>query len=190
MTDELCALLAEDLETAFPTLVRTHQDAVFATALRCSGGWHDAEDLAQETFVRAHRSLLGWEAQRIRELRPRAWLCTIVVNLARNRARDAGRRPRVVAFDDARAHAADPPRGPEAWAERSEQRGQLSAALATLPAAHREAIVLRHVAGLGYAEIAQALGAPVGTVKAQVHRGLRTLAEVLRAQGLTLEEVS
>jgi RNA polymerase sigma-70 factor (ECF subfamily) len=190
MTDELSHRLADDLDTAFPDLVRSHQDAVFATALRCSGNWHDAEELAQETFVRAHRSLQGWDAERTRELKPRAWLCTIAVNLARNRVRDAGRRPQPVLFDEARDRVFEPHSGPEAAAERREQSGRLSMALATLPESHREAIVLRHVAGLAYAEIAQALGSPVGTVKAQVHRGLRTLAEVLRGEGFTLEEVS
>lgn len=190
MTEELCERLAEDLDTAFPDLVRSHQDAVFATALRCSGNWHDAEELAQETFVRAHRSLQGWDAGRTRELRPRAWLCTIAVNLARNRVRDSGRRPQTVVFDDARDRVFEPHNSPEAIAERHEQSGRLSMALAKLPESHREAIVLRHVAGLAYADIAQALGSPVGTVKAHVHRGLQTLAEVLRGEGFTLEEVS
>lgn len=190
MTDDLCARLAEDLETAFPTLVRSHQDAVFATALRCTGSWHDAEEIAQETLVRAHRSLSAWDRERIHALRPRAWLCTIAVNLARNRVRDAARRPRLVGLTDALDPATEERHGPAARAEQTEQRQRLATALATLPARQREAIVLRHIAGLGYAEIADSLHAPVGTVKAQVHRGLRALAATLRGQGFTLEEVS
>lgn len=187
MTDDLCDQLAGDVETGFPVLVARHQDAVFGTALRCTGHWQDAEEIAQETFVRAYRSLCAWDAERIRALRPRAWLCTIAVNLMRNRARDGGRRPATSTLEGV-ADPRDPAEGPESRAARAAVARALGAALATLPPSHREAVVLRHVAGLGYAEIAAVVGAPVGTVKAHVHRGLRSLAEVL--DGPALMEVS
>ncbi len=188
-SDDLCEHLAADLDGAFPDLVRLHQDAVFGTALRCTQSWHDAEEIAQEAFVRAHRSLRGWDAERIRQLRPRAWLCTIAVNLVRNRVRDDGRRPQPAELHEGMDPVTARRDGPEAFAERSDDRRRLAAALATLPASHRQAIVLRHVGGLGYAEIAEALDAPVGTVKAQVSRGLRTLAGVLAGQGFEYQEV-
>ena len=179
MADDITIRLAADLDDAFPALVRLHQDAVFATALRLTGNWHDAEEVAQEAFLRAHRNLVGWPPERVRELRPRAWLCTIAVNLARNRARDAGRRPAAGDGLDEAATAASGADGPEALALRGDDRRLLAEALHRLPAAQREAVVLRHVAGLPYAEIAEALGTPVGTVKAHVHRGIRVLASLL-----------
>lgn len=184
----LAERLATDLDDAFPSLVAVHQDAVFATALRCTGHWHDAEEVAQETFIRAHRSLSGWEPGRRAQLRVRPWLLSICLNLVRNRVRDAGRRPVGSALDDhAGALATTPGDGPEARAERGERRGALAAALAELPLDHREAVVLRHVVGMGYAEIARTLDCPVGTAKARTHRGLRALATLLAPQAALLE---
>ena len=74
---------------------------------------------------------------------------------------------------------ADPAPGPEAHALAAAGSGHLAAHLARLPWAQRSAVVLRHVTGLSYAEVAAALGRPVGTVKADVHRGLQQLRTLL-----------
>lgn len=168
--------LADDLELAFPRLVEEHQGAVYVTALRCTGCRQAAEDIAQETFVRAYRSLAAWPAERIAALRPRAWLLRITLNAVRNRARDASRRPRTAELGD---HHPEPAGGPEAAALGGERRELLAAALGRLPEEQRIPVVLRHVAGLRYDEIAEATERPVGTVKAQVHRGLRRLASLV-----------
>jgi RNA polymerase sigma-70 factor, ECF subfamily len=182
--------LALDLDAAFEALVRAHADRCYAIALRVLGDPHDAEEVAQDALVRAYRALASYEAARIRSLRLRPWLATIVVNLCRNRARRG--RPTTVRLDglaEAGAEPATPARtGPVALAEAADDRARLAAALATLPELYRVPLVLRHVVDLSYAELAEALGRPEGTLKAQVHRGLTMLRAVAAEAGL--EEVT
>ena len=149
----------------------------------------DAEEAAQDAFVRAYRALAGYDAARIRELRLRPWLATIVLNLCRTRlARRAGGRPRRRCRSTRPTCAAaragrDRRRAPRrrAVAERRAERERWAGLLATLPPAYRAAVVLRHVDGLSYPELAIALDRPEGTVKAQVHRGLAMLRTALEA---------
>ncbi len=96
-TDEpLIAALADDLDGSFEALVLAHQDRLYSIALRMLGDPRDAEEAAQDAFVRAYRALAGYDAARIRELRLRPWLATIVLNLCRSRLtrRPAGRAGR------------------------------------------------------------------------------------------------
>jgi RNA polymerase sigma factor (sigma-70 family) len=166
--------LAADLDGAFEAFVLAHQDAVYGTALRLtSGGAADAEDVAQETFVRAYRALSSYEPGRIRELSARPWLARIALNVVRNRARQRGRRPQTVPLDGARAVVADPASGPEARAEQAAE----TARVASLPERYRTPLVLRHLYGLSYEEVAGVLDRPVGTVKAQVSRAIQQLKE-------------
>lgn len=180
----LAARLADDLDAHFEALLLAHQDRLFTIALRTSGDRHDAEELVQDAFVRAYRALAAWPADRIRELRLRGWLTTILLNAGRNRARVQRVPTAELAFDPGAEPAADP-------LTRSDERETWARLLAELTPAHRTAVVLRHVDGLSYAEIAEAVGRPEGTVKAHVHRGLAALrvawlAEVARER----EEVS
>jgi RNA polymerase sigma factor (sigma-70 family) len=174
---ELTERLARDLDGSFELLVRTHVDRCYAIALRVLGDPHDAEEVAQDSLVRAHRALAGYDPQRIRELRLRAWLATIVVNLCRNRVRrhplpttplgplvETGHEPR-----------ADGSTDPAALAMAGADRERLAALLATLPDRYRIPVVLRHVDDLSYAELAEVLGRPEGTLKSQVSRGLAML---------------
>jgi RNA polymerase sigma factor (sigma-70 family) len=174
MSDQLTTRLAGDLDGAFEELVRCHQDTVYGVALRLLGNPHDAEDVAQDTFVRAYRALSGWPPGRVAELRLRPWLARITLNLVRNRARD--RRP-------TQPLEADPPAapddGPAAALDRKDATATWARLLAGLPEIYRAPVVLRCVEGLAYAEVAEALGRPPGTVKAQVHRGLRQLRDAL-----------
>jgi RNA polymerase sigma-70 factor, ECF subfamily len=174
----LTARLAADLDGAFEQFVRANADGVYSVALRLLGDAHEAEDVAQETFVRAYRSLARWPKERILELRPRPWLTRITLNLVRNRARV--RRPHTQPLRDGTWVAPEAER-PEVHAERVEATAAVTALLERLPERDRVAIVLKHVHGLGYPEVAEALGRPVGTVKAQVHRGLAKLREALGA---------
>ncbi len=187
----LARRLADDLAGGFEALALAYAGRLYAFALRLGAGREDAEEIAQDTLVRAYRALASYDATRRRELRPRAWLFAIALNVQRNRVR--GKRLPSVPLDPsgddgddeihaAREPAADPREAPEALAEAGETRRELAAALLTLPARLREAVVLRHVQGLSYAEAADALGVPVGTVKAQVHRGTRLLRAALEAQ--------
>ena len=173
----LADALAHDLDAAFEPLVRAHADRCFAIALRVLGDPRDAEEVAQDALVRAYRALAGYESARIRDLRLRPWLATIVVNLCRNRVR-RGRAPTTPLdglAEVGREPAAPLEHGPVAVAERAVEREQLAALLATLPERYRVPVVLRHVDDLSYAELAEVLGRPEGTLKAQVHRGIAML---------------
>jgi RNA polymerase sigma factor (sigma-70 family) len=165
---DLIGRLADNLDAAFPTLVDDHQDRLFTIAVRVLGNRNDAEEAAQDALVRAYRALAGYPPERIRDLRLRAWLATIVLNVCRNRTRVRRVATTELAFEPAAEPATDP-------FATSHARDVWAALLASLPPAQRVAIVLRHVDGMSYAEMADALGRPEGTLKAQVHRGLAAL---------------
>ena len=183
--DALAARLARDLDGAFPDLVSGHADRLYAIALRLLGDPSDAEEVAQDALVRAHRAMAGYPADRVRELRLRPWLAAIAVNLARNRRRRyLDRHPMEsleplteAGFDPRDAGHADP----QAVSGARESAAELAALLLELPVSLRAAVVLRHVDGMSIAEIAEALDRPEGTIKAHVSRGLDRLR--LRLEG-------
>jgi RNA polymerase sigma-70 factor (ECF subfamily) len=183
----LIAELARDLDGAFEELVLTHQDRCYSIALRMLGDPGAAEEAAQDAFVRAYRALAGYEPARIRDLRLRAWLATIVLNLCRTRLarrRAAGRQPLSLDLPDStlpEPAATDASTSPSTVADRHAERERWASLLATIPPAYRAAVVLRHVDGLSYPELAIALDRPEGTVKAQVHRGLAMLRTALES---------
>jgi RNA polymerase sigma factor (sigma-70 family) len=160
--------LAIDLDSTFPEVVRVHQNGLYAGALRLTGSPHDAEDVTQETFVRAYRALGGYAPDRVEALKLRAWLWTIAANLCRNHARSRARRPTSPLVDDLPGTRPD-----------HEADLDLAAALLRVPLNQRMPVVMRHVVGMSTAEIAAALGRPEGTVKAQIHRALAALREDL-----------
>jgi RNA polymerase sigma-70 factor (ECF subfamily) len=175
--------LARDLEAAFPVLVANHQDRLYTIALRLLGDRRDAEEVAQDALVRAFRAMRGYPRERVAALRLRPWLASITVNLARNRRRRLDDRQPPTSLEPLVAAGFDLPAdgrsAPVAAAVRRETKRELAAALLVLSPAVRAAIVLRHVDGLSVAETAEALGRPEGTIKAQVHRGLRELRAFL-----------
>ncbi len=181
--------LAHDLDASFEVLVRSHVDRCYAIALRVLGNAHDAEEVAQDALVRAYRALGDYPPERIRELRLRPWLATIVVNLCRNqtRRRLPATTPLAPLVEQGLEPAAGDAGDPAGLAERSADRERLGALLATLPDRYRIPIVLRHVDDLSYAELAQILGRPEGTLKAQVSRGLALLRTTL---GTELQELT
>jgi len=178
--DTITTALADDLDRAFPELVIRLQDDLFSGILRMTGNRADAEDVAQEAFIRAYRALQGYSPARIRQLRLRGWLWTIAINLCRNRARGRSRKPE--AFLPEGFEPADRASGPEQVMLDLDGGRRLGQTVAALPAAQREAVVLRHVVGLPYAEIAEATGRPVGTVKADVHRALAHLRRMVPSE--------
>ncbi len=177
--DQLAERAAADLDATFPDVLAAHGAAVYTTALRVSRQPSDAEDLAAETFVRAYRAMRGYSPERVRDLRLRPWLVTITLNLWRNQLRTAARAPRTVGLE-----AGPEPQATDGDPERAalEHRGTgwVGACLATLPDPQRQAVVLRHVVGLPYAEVAEAMGCPVGTAKSHASRGLASLRRRLR----------
>lgn len=176
--EELPARLARDLEGSFAELVAQHQDLVFGVALRVTADRAAAEDIAQESFVRAYRALKRYPGSRIEQMSLRPWLARISLNLARNDRRI--RRP-ADTLDAASDHA-HPGDGPVRLAERREEHRFWSGLLNQLPERYRLAVALRHVEGLSYAEIADALARPVGSVKSDVHRGVRELRAAYEAE--------
>jgi RNA polymerase sigma factor (sigma-70 family) len=171
---QLATRLARNVDDAFEALVVAHQDRLFTIAFRIGGDRHDAEELVQDAFVRAYRALSGYPSDRIRELRLRGWLTTILLNAGRNRARVKRVPTTELAFEPGSEPAEDP-------LVRRDQRETWARLLADLTPAQRTAVVLRHVDGMSYAEIAAAVGRPEGTVKAHVHRGLAALRTALLA---------
>ena len=183
MEDELAAALAEDLDGSFDRLVLTHQDRIYAFGLRLTGSPRDAEEIAQDAFVRAYRALASYPPERVRALALRPWLYRIALNVFRNAVR--GRRLQLVSLDHSENGRYQEPEDdeagrPEPRLEQAETGDVLAGLVAALPERYRVAVVLRHVEGLGYAEIARLLGQPLGTVKANVHRGVRLLRAGLK----------
>jgi RNA polymerase sigma-70 factor, ECF subfamily len=180
---ELLESIAERRPEAFDVLISREQDRLYSLAWRVTGNRQDAEEVAQDAFIRAHRALFReYEPSRIRELALRPWLTTIVLNLARNRLRS--RRPTRsldAVSPDGRPllEPVDGRPGPLATAEQHELGAVLERAVLDLPWRQRAAVVLRLVEGLSYQETAVALGRPLGTVKSDVHRGLRLLRQRL-----------
>jgi RNA polymerase sigma factor (sigma-70 family) len=174
VTERLSERLADDLDDAFEDLVSAHQDALFAFVVSLGRDRGRAEEVVQDAFLRAYRALRSYPPPRIRALALRPWLHRIALNVFRNSLRR--RKPELVLVEDL-PPVADPEPGPEAEALRQVEQDRLLGALATLPVSYRSSVVLRYVNDLSYAEIADALAQPIGTVKSNVHRG----TEMLRA---------
>jgi RNA polymerase sigma-70 factor (ECF subfamily) len=169
--------LANDVDSAFPELVVAYQDRLYS-GVRSFVGTADAEDVTQETFIRAHRALHKYDVARIRELQVSSWLWTIAINLCRNWARTRSRRPQTtqLSFDHA------DPASTERVAVDAAMLGSWRIRLDRLSEAQRTAVVLRHVVGLTYQEIAAATDRPVGTAKADVSRGLAALRRIIEEE--------
>jgi RNA polymerase sigma-70 factor (ECF subfamily) len=182
-TERLLDGLAEDVDAAFADLVSAYASLVYTVLLRQCGARAEADDLAQDTFLRAYTALRGYSPEKRRTLRLKPWLVTIAVNVWRNHIRERSRRPAIA--DQVPEQAFDIPDhqpGPAEQAANLVDQEVLAKALARLPERHRLAVVLRHVVGLSYAEAAEAMGCAVGTAKAQVSRGLATLRQELATQ--------
>ncbi len=161
--------LARDLDAAFPRLVEHMSPRLYWGLRRMTGDGHQAEDLSQEALIRAYRALSGYPPERIRELRLEPWVWTIAINTGRNHLRDRARRPTLVAeATEPGGYDLEPP-DTAAWQRR----------LNTLNRIQRQAVVLRHVVGFGIPEIADITGRPEGTCKADIHRGLKKLREIM-----------
>jgi RNA polymerase sigma-70 factor (ECF subfamily) len=157
---------------AYAELVHAYQGIAFRTAYLIAGGAAEAEDAAQDGFVKAWRAL-----GRFRAGAPfRPWLLQIVANEARNRRRSAGRRAQL-ALRAAQESSGDAAPSPEASLLDTERRDALLAAVNSLPEDQRLVISLRYFAELSEEETAAALDLPRGTVKSRAARALERLRE-------------
>ena len=163
-------VVMEGVERLFEKMVREHQHRIYAVGFALTGNRHDAEEVAQDTFLRAYRALATYPPDRIRELKQKPWLHRIAVNVVRNRVRGAKLRTA-----ELNGSESDSTPGPESRALQRAEMDDLACRLASLPPRFREAVVLRHVHEMSYEDVAEALDQPVGTVKSNVHRGLKLL---------------
>jgi RNA polymerase sigma-70 factor (ECF subfamily) len=196
---ELVRRCREGSEAAYVELVRQHRSRLFGLAYRLLGDRALAEDVVQETFLAAFRSMDRVEPRP--SLAP--WLNTIAVRLAGRTASRYMARPRTSldrmtdgAWDD------EDPRGfaytqlaalerdsdPHAHAETAELRRRLTEAFASLPFKYRAAVVLRFVQQMDYAEAAETLELPLNTYKSHLLRGTRMLRDLLEPELLGVEE--
>jgi RNA polymerase sigma-70 factor (ECF subfamily) len=155
-------------------------DSLYRTALRLTRNPADAEDLVQDTYLKAFRAADRFEPG----TNLRAWLFTILHNTARNRARDRAREAVTVDSETVERAMDVPSSGtaetPETLLLRDTLAPDLQAAIDDLPDAFRQAVWLRDVEEFSYAEIAEMLDIPVGTVMSRISRGRRMLFERLQ----------
>lgn len=163
----------------FETEALSFIDSLYGTALRLTRNTADAEDLVQDTYLKAFRAARQFE----RGTNLKAWLFTILHNTFRNRVRDAGRNP-IDVDSEVVEQAVDrtgQQQSPEELLLRTTLDADLQEALEGLPDAFRQAVWLRDVEEFSYAEIAGMLGIPIGTVMSRISRGRKMLFERLRA---------
>lgn len=164
----------------FAQAALSHIDSLYGTALRLTRRGADAEDLVQETYLKAFRSAHQFQPG----TNLKAWLFTILHNTFRNARRHDGRNPVDVDSEAVeRATGAGPgDLSPEQILTRATLDADLQAALDNLPEPFRQAVWLRDVEELTYAEMAQVLDVPIGTVMSRISRGRRALLEGVRAR--------
>ena len=170
----------EDADGGFAREALSYIDSLYGTALRLTRRPADAEDLVQDTFLKAFRSSGQFE----RGTNLKAWLFTILHNTFRNMRRHDGRNP--IEVDSEVVEQAEDVAGqnqtPEQLLTRATLDADLQAALDALPGAFRQAVWLRDVEEFSYAEIARMIDVPIGTVMSRISRGRRMLYERLSGE--------
>jgi RNA polymerase sigma-70 factor, ECF subfamily len=170
-------------EARFEALVLPHLDALHYTALRLTRDASSAEDLVQETFLRAYRAM----HQLIQEDSCRAWLMKILTNSWLNQRQKQGRERLaldIYELDPSHEEAAawsprSAPEAPEAAASHKQFCEDLDQALQQLPEAFRIVVILADVEGLSYKEVAETLHCPIGTVMSRLYRARQLLRKTL-----------
>jgi RNA polymerase sigma-70 factor (ECF subfamily) len=171
--------MQDDAQGRFAASVLPHLDAAYNLARWLVRDAHDAQDVVQDALVRALRHFDGFRGGD-----PRPWLLAIVRNAAF--AWLGSRRPGEVEVPDDELDAAlavgAPPSDPESLAIRRAERREIDAAIAALPIAFREALVLRELEELSYRDIARITDVPIGTVMSRLSRARHLLAIALRPE--------
>jgi RNA polymerase sigma-70 factor (ECF subfamily) len=164
-------------DSAFADEALSYIDGLYGTALRLTRKAQDAEDLVQDTYLKAFRASSQFE----RGTNLKAWLFTILHNTFRNMRRHDGRNPIDVDSEvvEQAADATGDQRTPEQLLTRATLDTELQAALDALPDAFRQAVWLRDVEEFTYAEIAAIMDVPIGTVMSRISRGRKLLHERL-----------
>jgi len=168
----LTLLAAQGNQEAFGKLIHRHQSAIFSVAFRMLGNRPDAEDVAQEAFVRAYRAFDTFDIER--PLLP--WLKRITINACLNRIKQGRSSP---SLDGYLPQIKEPSPGPEAQTTNRERDVQIHTAILSLSPHFRAVIELRHFQGLSYMEISEALDRPLSSIKSDLFRARKILAEKL-----------
>ena len=186
---ELIARAAEGDSSAFQLLVEQHRSMVYRVAYQFAGNHYDAEDIAQDVFIKVYRSLSRFR----QDSQFTSWIYRIAMNACidhRRRQLSAGTAPSGARFnEDAEQQMVNTPEdgpGPETTAYAGELGCVLETAIGRLPHGQRIVFVMRHYEGLKLGEIASALGLAEGTVKRQLHAAVHRLRAVLNAANVTV----
>jgi RNA polymerase sigma-70 factor, ECF subfamily len=169
---EIRDAIVDDLDGGFTQMVSMYQPGIYSGVYRLTHHHHDAQEVTQDTFVRAYRALERYEALQIATLEIRPWLWTIALNLCRNRAKRSKPTASLPSQDLIESTDEEP----------FDHRGWNSR-LAQLSGPQRTAVVLRHVIDLPIAEIAAIMERPEGTIKTDISRGLARLRRILEQEG-------
>jgi RNA polymerase sigma-70 factor, ECF subfamily len=164
-------------ERAFAELVTRYQTAVYNLAYRMLGDAGEAEDAAQEVFLRIYRRLATYDADH----RFSTWVLSIASHYCIDLLRR--KRPWLVPLENISNWMRARTRGPEAIALAIEQQDTVRNLLAKLPEHYRLVLLLRYWHDLGYEEIAQVVDLPVSTIKARLHRARNALAALVNGDG-------
>jgi RNA polymerase sigma-70 factor (ECF subfamily) len=173
--------------TAFQALVERHRSMVYRVAYQFAGNHYDAEDIAQEVFIKVYRSLDRFR----QDAQLTSWLYRIVMNACIDHRRRQGSVAAARVGDDADLRLLNTPEeapGPEDRAYACELGRVLESEVARLPQGQRIVFIMRHHQGLKLSEIAAALGLAEGTVKRQLHAAVHRLRETLAAANVTVGE--
>ena len=170
---------------AFETLVTAYEKNVYNLALRMTGNREDAQDMAQEAFIKAYNSLPGFRG----DSKFSVWLYRIVSNVCLDFLRRQKRRPAssLSVEDDegeeTQLDVADLSQSPEVLLEQKLTREAVRRGLDQLPEEQRQILLLREIQGLSYEEIGQTLGLEAGTVKSRIFRARKRLCAFLLQDG-------
>ncbi len=167
---------------AFDLLVRKYQHKIVSVVTRYVSDWSEAQDVAQEAFIRAYRALGAFRSDSAFS----TWIYKIAINTAKNHLVSRGRRPPIgdIAIEDAvlldGASQLRERATPERELLRQEIEQTVFGTVEELPEELRTAITLREVDGLSYEEIAEAMNCPIGTVRSRIFRAREAIDEKLR----------
>jgi RNA polymerase sigma-70 factor, ECF subfamily len=181
---DLVARAAAGDASAFHALVERHRAMVYRMAYQFAGNHHDAEDIAQDVFIKVYRGL-----DRFRhDAQVTSWLYRIVMNACidhRRRSAPAGWAPFTDDMESRMVNTPEEGPGPEAQAYGGQIGEVLAEKIARLPPGQRLVFMMRHHEGLKLSEIASALGLAEGTVKRQLHAAVHRLRDALTAANVT-----
>jgi RNA polymerase sigma-70 factor (ECF subfamily) len=183
---ELLARTASGDHGAFEEVYRRTHAHLFGLALRMLGREQAAEDVLQEAFVSVWKNAASWRPHvGGQEIQPMTWLIAIVRNKALDALRERKRRQEDELPDEAGEDgmAGRAPSALDLLARASEQL-KIDACMSGLDGSHRQSLALAYYQGLSHTEVAARMGAPLGSVKAWIRRGLERLKACLVAQGL------